>query len=207
MASRTAAAIDAFWSRVPVRTGVHPRSHHPTGRLAKPARSAVKRGRCGRRGGPARHWPSSGPTSAISDQRRMNRPGFLGGSGVPRVEWRWISGFLCHLMRGKWHGTTGVAGSVSSRGTTRDAAWVAQAEIDAGDRPRMATSDAARIAELEREIRELRRSNAIVAVEPPMTATCCPLCSGRATSSFSELRAPRGSRLMSTPRPSSTSTP
>ena len=40
--------------------------------------------------------------------------------------------------------------------------WVTQAEVDAGDRPGTTTSDAARIAELERENRELRRSNAIL---------------------------------------------
>ena len=40
--------------------------------------------------------------------------------------------------------------------------WVNQAEIDAGDRPGTTTSDAQRLAELERENRELRRSNAIL---------------------------------------------
>ena len=40
--------------------------------------------------------------------------------------------------------------------------WVLQAEIDEGQRPGVSTSDAARIAELEREVRELRRANAIL---------------------------------------------
>jgi transposase len=40
--------------------------------------------------------------------------------------------------------------------------WVAQAEIDAGTRPGTTTSDAGRIAELEKEVRELRRANAIL---------------------------------------------
>lgn len=40
--------------------------------------------------------------------------------------------------------------------------WVNQAEIDAGDRPGTTTSDAQRLAELERENRELRRANAIL---------------------------------------------
>lgn len=40
--------------------------------------------------------------------------------------------------------------------------WVTQAEIDAGDRPGTTTAEAQRIAELERENRELRRSNAIL---------------------------------------------
>src|SRR5215203_2680333 len=39
--------------------------------------------------------------------------------------------------------------------------WVTQAEVDAGDRPGTTTTDAQRLAKLERENRELRRSNAI----------------------------------------------
>ena len=40
--------------------------------------------------------------------------------------------------------------------------WVKRAETDAGDRPGRTTDDAARIAELERENRELRRANQIL---------------------------------------------
>ena len=40
--------------------------------------------------------------------------------------------------------------------------WVNQAEIDDGDRPGVSTDTAARLAELERENRELRRANAIL---------------------------------------------
>jgi transposase len=40
--------------------------------------------------------------------------------------------------------------------------WVSQAEVDAGDRPGTTTTDAARLAELEKEVRELRRANAIL---------------------------------------------
>lgn len=40
--------------------------------------------------------------------------------------------------------------------------WVTQAEVDAGDRPGVTTEDARRIAELERENRELRRANEIL---------------------------------------------
>lgn len=41
-------------------------------------------------------------------------------------------------------------------------AWVKQADVDAGMRPGTLTVDAQRIAELERENRELRRSNEIL---------------------------------------------
>ena len=40
--------------------------------------------------------------------------------------------------------------------------WVRQAEIDGGPRPGTTTEDARRIAELEREVRELRRANEIL---------------------------------------------
>ena len=39
--------------------------------------------------------------------------------------------------------------------------WVIQAEIDEGHRPGTTTDDATRLAELERDVRELRRANAI----------------------------------------------
>lgn len=40
--------------------------------------------------------------------------------------------------------------------------WVRQAEIDGGIRPGITTGDAQRVAELEREVRELRRANEIL---------------------------------------------
>ena len=40
--------------------------------------------------------------------------------------------------------------------------WVVQAEIDEGHRPGTTTSDTERLAELEKEVRELRRANAIL---------------------------------------------
>ena len=40
--------------------------------------------------------------------------------------------------------------------------WVRQAEIDGGVRPGTTSSDAQRMADLEREVRELRRANTIL---------------------------------------------
>ena len=40
--------------------------------------------------------------------------------------------------------------------------WVKRAEVDAGDRPGTTSSDAERVARLERENRELRRANQIL---------------------------------------------
>jgi transposase len=39
--------------------------------------------------------------------------------------------------------------------------WIRQAEIDGGTRPGTTTEDSRRIAELEREVRELRRANVL----------------------------------------------
>jgi len=40
--------------------------------------------------------------------------------------------------------------------------WVRQGEVDGGVRPGTTTEDARRLAELEREVRELRRANEIL---------------------------------------------
>ena len=40
--------------------------------------------------------------------------------------------------------------------------WLKQADIDAGNRPGTSSTDSARIAELEREVRDLRRANDIL---------------------------------------------
>jgi transposase len=47
-------------------------------------------------------------------------------------------------------------------GTESLRGWVRQAEIDQGSRPGTSTADAERIAELEREVKDLRRANAIL---------------------------------------------
>lgn len=40
--------------------------------------------------------------------------------------------------------------------------WIRQMEVDAGKRPGITTAESGRIAELEREVRELRRANEIL---------------------------------------------
>ena len=52
--------------------------------------------------------------------------------------------------------------------------WVRQAEIDGGHRPRITSSEASRVAELEKENRELRRANAILRSALLAASTCKP---------------------------------
>src|SRR5579875_2388871 len=47
-------------------------------------------------------------------------------------------------------------------GTESLRGWLKQADIDAGVRPGTSSEDAAKIAELEREVRDLRRANDIL---------------------------------------------
>jgi len=61
----------------------------------------------------------------------------------------------------QWAAIKSVAAKIGcSRDTLRR--WVRQAERDRGTRPGLTTADAARIAELERENRELKRANEIL---------------------------------------------
>ncbi len=60
---------------------------------------------------------------------------------------------------------TGSIARIADRlGVHREAlrTWIRQAEVDGGQRPGTTTSDAQRIAELERENHELRRANEIL---------------------------------------------
>jgi transposase len=63
---------------------------------------------------------------------------------------------------GKGHGE--IARVAGQLGVHREAlrTWIRQAEIDGGQRPGATTGDKQRIAELEREVRELRRANEIL---------------------------------------------
>lgn len=56
-------------------------------------------------------------------------------------------------------------------GTESLRAWVQQAEVDTGKRPGTSSADAARIVELEREVRDLRRANDILKAASVFFAT------------------------------------
>jgi transposase len=63
---------------------------------------------------------------------------------------------------GQRHGVVTRVGLQLGIGSETLRHWVKQAEIDSGQRVGVTTDDSQRIAELEREVRELRRANEIL---------------------------------------------
>jgi transposase-like protein len=63
---------------------------------------------------------------------------------------------------GTEHGTIQRVASQLGIGVESVRSWVKQADIDDGVKPGLSSDDAARIKELEQEVRELRRANAIL---------------------------------------------
>jgi transposase len=63
---------------------------------------------------------------------------------------------------GTEHGTIKRVADQLGIGTESLRAWVRQADIDAGEKPGTTSADAARIKDLEQEVRELRRANGIL---------------------------------------------
>src|SRR4051812_8436530 len=109
----------------------------------------------------------------------MSRPGLVGGLALipgrggrvmappskyaPELRERAVRMvFELHEQTGQKTGT--IVRVADQLGVHREAlrTWVRQAEVDSGKRPGTSTSDAQRIAELERENRELRRANEIL---------------------------------------------
>jgi len=60
------------------------------------------------------------------------------------------------------HGTVKRVASQLGYGSESVRAWVRQADIDEGRKPGTTTEDAVRIKALEQEVKELRRTNAIL---------------------------------------------
>jgi transposase len=107
----------------------------------------------------------------------MDRPGDLGGSdpwkdaesclhsGSTPDELRERAVKMVLEIRqreGKGHGELARVGRQLGVHPEALRGWVKQAEIDNGTRPGTTTEDQRRIAELEREVRELRRANEIL---------------------------------------------
>ena len=61
----------------------------------------------------------------------------------------------------QWAAIRSIAGKIGCSGEALRN-WVRQAEADAGTRPGLSTDERARMRELEREVKELRRANEIL---------------------------------------------
>ena len=61
----------------------------------------------------------------------------------------------------RWQAVMSIAAKIGCTPQTLND-WVKKAEVDSGQRPGTTTSDAQRIKELEREVKELRRANDIL---------------------------------------------
>ncbi len=64
--------------------------------------------------------------------------------------------------QGEWHGAVGKVAKQLGIGPESLRHWVHQEEIDRGARTGLTTEERARMKELEREVRELRRANEIL---------------------------------------------
>ena len=72
---------------------------------------------------------------------------------------------------GERHGAVTRVAKELGVGTESLRQWVNRAEVDSGRRPGTSTADAQRIAQLEREVRELRRANDILKAASVFFAT------------------------------------
>src|SRR5947209_19199853 len=128
---------------------------------------------------------------AKSQSHCVNRPGKSGGSRTRRMEpWHTThqdpndgtrpsfgsgqSGardFEAVDRAGERHGVVTRVAQQLGIGTESLRNWVRQAEVDRGERRGTTTADAQRMAELEREVRELRRANEILKAASVFFAT------------------------------------
>jgi transposase len=64
--------------------------------------------------------------------------------------------------QGEWHGAVGKVAKQLGIGPESLRGWVHQEEVERGTRPGLTSEERARMKELEREVRELRRANEIL---------------------------------------------
>ena len=76
------------------------------------------------------------------------------------MRWRWS--LSCVPASGSSRGTLASVGHKLGINPETLRNWVEKAEIDSGKRPGTTSDDKKRIAELEKEVRELRRANEIL---------------------------------------------
>ncbi len=86
------------------------------------------------------------------------RPGYS-----PEVRERAVRMVLTgeHEHKSRWAATTSIASKIGCTPETLRS-WVNKLEVDNGTKPGTTNNDAARLKELEREVRELKRANEIL---------------------------------------------
>jgi transposase len=112
---------------------------------------------------------------------------------------------LVREYRSEYTSLTAAAAAVARQerlGTETVRRWALQAEVDAGRRPGVTTADAARLRELEREVRELKRANAILLAASVFFASVPASGSARRGSLVSSLPRHDAGGLSSDVRPS-----
>jgi transposase len=94
----------------------------------------------------------------MSEQKRAGRPPY-----PPEVRERAVRLVFEHqdVYPSQWKAIESISKKLSINHETLRI-WVRRAETDAGDRPGFTIDDRARMRELEREVKELRRANEIL---------------------------------------------
>ena len=94
----------------------------------------------------------------MSEPKRLSRPPY-----PPEVRERAVRMVFEHQgeYRSQWKAIESISAKLSiNHETLRQ--WVRRAETDTGERPGLTTDERARMRELEREVKELRRANEIL---------------------------------------------
>jgi transposase len=94
----------------------------------------------------------------VSEQKRQGRPPY-----PPEMRERAVRMVFEHQHQypSQWKAIESISAKLSvNHETLRQ--WVRRAETDAGQRPGLSTDERAKVKELEREVKELRRANEIL---------------------------------------------
>ena len=99
----------------------------------------------------------------MAEQQRSTRRGEVQRSYPPELRERAVRlVFETAAEQGEWHGAVGKVAKQLGIGAESLRGWVHREEVERGTRPGLTADERARMKELERENRELRRANEIL---------------------------------------------